>query len=260
VNDRSLVERVLARWAAVIPFKPKPGVPTILIHGRKYTLSTHSGSLMGDIEEGFVAEGEGGARLIETPITNKWKYLWVYDTDKQIVAMWRVSDGDEKVHDQARMQGALIVKLEKKGQLNRVTHDEFRRVDTDMGRRTADALSSMQKYIEENKDDFQRQVDIHVRQFFDRMVKPSLERAVSDVRRGVRPFNFKPLEGSQRSIEQQAVMFVVGETLRREMPLPKVEAWLKTKGLDVDSPNVDNQATQWAIGDIWDEVQEQYAV
>lgn len=35
-NEAGLVARVAARYSAVIPFKPRPGVPTELIGGRKY--------------------------------------------------------------------------------------------------------------------------------------------------------------------------------------------------------------------------------
>src|SRR5271167_4401196 len=96
-----LVFRVAARFAAeVVQLRPQavPG-PKLEIGGHHYALSTDSGPLMGDIAEALTPQGEGGARLIHSPGSNRWRYLWAYDTDNDVVAMWRASDGDEKLYE-----------------------------------------------------------------------------------------------------------------------------------------------------------------
>lgn len=109
-----LRDRILQRFkqaGPVVPFPHHPKVPTLLLHGRKYSLSDYW-PMSSDLEEMANPEG-GGAKLITGP-GNRFRYLWLYDTERQILAMWRASDGNEKRHDRIRENAHDIYTLEKK--------------------------------------------------------------------------------------------------------------------------------------------------
>jgi hypothetical protein len=259
----NLIRRVFERFlqaGAVMPFKPKAGVPTIPIAGRKYVLSTDGGPL-GDREYDpppGIERGEGGARVITGPQGTKWKYLWAYDIDKQFLAMWRVSDGNEKMGGSARNEQGRIVRLEKKGQLNRVTHEEFRQVEAEMRQREADTIRELQKVVEESKDDAIQAVDKYTREFFSKNVESKLQRALADIDRGVVPIGFKPFgpgEDDPAWKRRQMFSHVLRKVFEREMPLAKVEGYLTSKGVNVEEAG---QWVEWAIGDVRDAAIEKY--
>lgn len=240
---------------AVVPFKPKSGVLTIPIGGRKYVLSTDGGPLGDREDDDLMGDSPLGARLIRPPSgADKWRYLWCFDTDRKTLTMWRVSDGNEKLSMSASSAQAKIVALEKKGQLNRVTHDEFSKVEREMREREQDQLAAMQMYVESMKSDATKQLDRLVRDYFEETVLPKLLRGLKAVRNGVTPIGFRPFgpatEGDAAWLLRQKSSHVMGEVFRVEMPEPKVEAWIRAKGFDLEL--VGNQDLQWAIDDVRD--------
>lgn len=259
-NDPFANDNMVAKVAGpVVPFKPKPGVPTELIAGRKYVLSTDGGPL-GDREDdkdhgwGGYGDGEsGGARMIITPQTGpKFRYLWAYDVERQYLGMWRVTDGNEKFAGSARSETARIVKLEKKGQLNRVTHEEFRKVEREMRDRENDALNSLKKYIEDNKSDNAKKLDELVREFYEKHVEDKLQRALDAAERGAVPIGFKPFGPGETDPEwrkRQVASHVLGQVWRKEMALDKVEDYLRANGVDVEAAGQD---VDWAIQDLFE--------
>lgn len=239
----------------VVPFRQAPKVPTLTIGGRKYALSTDGGPFGDREDDDLMEESPLGARLIRPPSgSNKWRYLWVLNTDRKNVVMWRVSDGDEKLEDSARSQQARIVALEKKGQLNRVTDSEFRKVDAEMRRRGADLLKSLQDGLEASKDEATRLHDRLVGEFYESKVLPTLLRELRAVREGAVPIGFRPhgpaLEGDEEWLLRQRSSHVLGNVLRRLMPVEAVEKWLVSEGFDLGL--VDIQATEWAVQDVYD--------
>ena len=239
----------------VVPFKPRPGVPTLTIGGRKYVLSTDGGPLGDREDDASMEESPLGARLIKAPEgANKWRYLWAYDTDRQTIAMWRVSDGNEKLDDSARSQQGRIVALEKKGQLNRVTSGEFRAIEKEMRRREDEALRQMQESLEEAKSGAERRLGALVGEYFDGKVLPLLLRGLEDVQRGVVPIGFKPFgpaeDGDEAWLLRQRSSHVMGKLFQRLMTVDQVEAWLIEQGFDLGM--VDPQSVQWAIDDVRD--------
>lgn len=251
-----LVHRVATRYAAVvIPFKPKPGVPTATIGGRKYVLSTFRGEGMDvseKVDEG--GPGTGHARYIHLPSNTPWRYLWVFDAEKKIVAMWQVSEGDLKIHGPSGHFASMIVHLEKKGQLNRVTHEEYHDLEKRMERVYDETVSGLKTFFEQNDSDFQKKVNAGVQEYYAKYVKPKVDRAISDVLNGAIPLGFKPYDSPHRSTQSQAIGYNVGMVLKRELDLAKVEEALVHMGINVHSPHEDNQATYWAIGDVKDTV------
>jgi len=258
MSDLDLIARVAALHVAgpVVPLGPRgPKIPTVLIAGRKYVLSTDGGDL------GDLAEEEFGndPRIIRGPVSNKWKYLWVYDTDRQRLVMWRATDGNEKFEDSSRSQSSRIVRLERKGQLNRVTHEEFRKVETFMRKLEDEALESLQKSIELNKDDFQRDVDKALDELLDHL-RPKLEAQLRPIEQGAVPFGWKPPEVVDNPVwvERSKRTFVISRFFEKEFSLEKCEDYLRSKGLDVMEPGRDSQAAQWARGDLMDATYERY--
>ena len=202
-----LPHKIAIRFAGeVVELRPKaaPG-PKLTIGGKHYALSTDSGPLMGDLAEILTPEeNSGGARVIHGPGGNKWRYLWAYDAENDTVAMWRASDGDEKLYDTGKHAGTYLVRLTKKGQLNRVTPQEFKAID------------------------------------------------------GAIPFGFKPYDpkAEHSSIERQAISFIVGRTVKKEMTDAKLETYLRQHKFDPES--VHPQMLEWAVGDVLDAAYERF--
>jgi hypothetical protein len=255
MDDLKIIHNVVARFlqaGPVVHLPQKPRVPTVTVAGKKYNLSDYIGPTGSEIEE---SAKQGPARLIENPHANKWRYLWVYDVDNSSIFMWRVSDGDEKYGGSANGGADIIARLEKKGQLNRVTSSEFHRIDADMKRRYRETIEALEKLVAESKDELIKQVDKLVEEFFESHVAPKLERAISSVERGVTPLGFDFNERIPASREHQMLSFVFYQTMKREMTLGVVEKYLKSKGIDVDEAG---QWVDWAIQDVIDKAYRVY--
>lgn len=240
-------EAVADRQANVVPFKPKtPTGPTLVIGGRKYALSNYW-SMMEGLED-----ASDGARLIlpEEP-TNKFRYLWAFDTDKRVLGMWRVSDGDEKAFGRENQHSRDIVVLEKRKQLNRVTTEEFRTIERFMRGRQDDALASMKKYLEENADEWDRESKRLVEEFFKKSIEPKILAKFREIDQGVIPFGFKPNESHRPPLEA-AKMHVAMAIFGKEFTLKAVDDFVRTKGIDPDNPPGDIQALDWARHDVMD--------
>lgn len=256
MSDLKLIGRIAALHLAgpVVQLAPRgPKVPGILIAGRKYALSTDGGPL-GDVDEESDEGMLGGGRIIRGPVdeNTKWKYLWVYDTDRQRVTMWRAADGNEKVHDTASSQQARIVRLERKGQLNRVTHEEFIKVERAMQRAAAEQLEALKRYLKENESAFQGAVDAALKDLMNDL-RPKMEAQLVPIAKGAVPFGWKPpAVEHQQYVERSKITFVMSRFFEREFSLEKCEAYLLSKGLDVNAPGHDSQAAQWARNDIMD--------
>ena len=256
-----LPHKIAIRFAGeVVELRPKaaPG-PKLTIGGKHYALSTDSGPLMGDLAEILTPEeSSGGARVIHGPGGNKWRYLWAYDVENDQVAMWRASDGDEKLYDTGKHAGAYLVRLTKKGQLNRVTPQEFKAIDVFMKKRAHETLEELKQIVETNKNDQERQVDVLAKAFFEKHVVPLIEHQISDVKKGAIPFGFKPYDpkAEHSSIERQAISFIVGRTVKKEMTDAKLEAYLRQHKFDPES--VHPQMLEWAVGDVLDAAYERF--
>ncbi len=234
----SMIDRVLRRVAAKLP--------TTLIGGHPYVLSTFGGALgdMDDPMEG-VLYGQG----------SKWRYLWVLDTEKHVIGFWRAGDGNEKLVGPARQEGVAILKLERMGQLNRVSHADFEAVVREMRRREDATTEALAASIERDKTDYQRLVEKHARAYYEKHIVPLAQRALKGVTQGVVPLGFKPNPRIPVPAEQQAQTFLLGQILSRELTEAKVDSYLK-HGVDPEAPGQDVQAVYWALGDLRDEAYE----
>lgn len=250
-----LRDRVLERFKAaggVVPLTPRPTGPTLAIGGRKYVLSDYWSVMEG------LGEASSGAQLIlPSEPTNKFRYLWAFDTEKRMVAMWRVSDGDEKAYGRENQHSRDLVVLEKKKQLNRVTNEEFRTIERFMRGRADDALASMKKYLEENADEWDRESKRLVEEFFAKHVEPKILAKFREIDQGVIPFGFKPNTGHRPPLEQ-AKMHVAMSTFAKEFTLKDVDDFVRTKGIDPDNPPGDFQALDWARNDVMDAFYERH--
>lgn len=244
----ALRDRLVQRFktaGGVVPLKPKTSGPTIAIGGRKYALSDYW-----SVMEGLEESNDPRLILPEGP-TNKFRYLWAFDTERRFLGMWRVSDGDEKAYGRENQHSRDLVVLEKKRQLNRVTTDEFRTIERFMKGRQADALASMKKYLEDNADEWDRESKRLVEEFFQKNVEPKLFEKFREIDQGVIPLGFKPREYGRPPREQAKVHVAMG-IMEREFSLKAVEAFVRTKGIDPSNPPGDFQALDWARHDVMD--------
>jgi hypothetical protein len=240
----------------VIPFGGKhvKNPHVIKIHGEKYFLSDDGGPL-GTAEE--QAEWAGDARIIMGPGAGKFKYLWVHDTDRQLVVMWRAHDGNEKLSDRASGMTHKLVQLGKKSQLNRVDHGTFVVIERAMAEAARENEDALRQYISEIESDFQKSVNELTQQYFDQYVRPDVERAISAVQSGAVPLGFKPF-GNPEDRERQMTTKVISDVMARNFSEKLVEQYVRDQGVDLDAPNADNQAVQWAVGDVHDAVYREY--
>ena len=244
----AIVARVAGR---VLQFPPKPSRgPSLSIGGRKYALSTLWPGGLGDAAEEMDEQNPGEARVIRGPTQDPWKYLWAYDTDRQMVYMWRVSDGDEKVIGPARSMTNDILQLDKRGQLNRVTREELSEIGREMSRRADRALKDLQDWIDETKTDGQRRVDEVVQAAFDDEVLPRLLKQFREIDLGVVPIGFKPEPRDPRPLDRQMKTHAFTALTQRYFNLPYLEGKVFGAGIVVD--DFDNQAVQWAHGEAID--------
>ena len=252
-----MIENVVRRFMAgdVIPFRPRPGVPTLAIGGRKYVLSTDGGPL-GDREDDEKLPDD--PRIIRPdPSANKWRYLWAYNTEKQLVGMWRISDGSEKLWGSAKSETQSILKLDKKGQLNRVSDAEFRKINAYMRDVEQDTLRALKKTIEESKGDADKAIDRELEKLWTKL-RPSLEREIDAVKSGVTPIGFKPYQPDPQNLLRQMLSYVIGKWFTRNFDFEDVLGALKKKVPQLDDEYADIQAVQWAIDEIRDEAYEAY--
>lgn len=243
-----LIARVAATFVAdVVPFQKKgPKVPTLLISGRKYVLSTDGGPL-GDLDDPDSEGMLGGGQLIQGPSGDKWKFLWAYNTDRQRLHMWRASDGNEKFEDSARNQTSKIVRLERKGQLNRVTNEDFRKLEAHMIRAQDDTLRRLQDSWEESKSGYQRDVQEALERLLDGL-RPKLEAQIEAVEGGAIPMGWH--DTGHGDGMRSKLSLVISRFFETEFTIKKCDDYLRGMGIDPDAPGRDNQAVEWARGDI----------
>ena len=228
----------------------------VKIRNVKYFLSNDGGPLGSAEEQAEWAGDSGGARVIMGPNSGQFKYLWVMDTERKMIAMWRVSDGNEKVWERASSMQAKIVKLDKRQQMNRVDHKTFVIIQREMHRIEQEHEAALKQSIIENESDAQQEVNSLVRKYFDDEVRDDVEQSIKSVESGAIPLGFKPF-GDPANRKRQMLSHVIGKVLSTKFTTSIVEEHLTSEGFDLDAVG-DNQAVHWAVGDVTQECYEQY--
>ncbi len=252
---KRLVQRFLQAGNVVPLGSPKkPRVPTVLIRGTKYVLSDYW-PMLGSGEDA----GSGGAKFINTG-DPRFSYLWAYDMDRKVVAMWRYSDGDEKHFESASSSGHVVVVLERKGQLNRVTHEAFVNIEREMSKRQEDTRRALQKIIEENADDWDREVEKILKTHFEKVLYPEIDRRIKETETGIVPLGFKVNDNIPKSREDQLRVFVVTKVFADFNQDKAYDLVSKAVGYDAYEPphGGDNQAVQWAYHDLVEKTYDKY--
>ena len=243
------IQRVVARYLSagdVVPFGGKPkSLHFVKIQGVSYSLSDDGGPLGSPEEQ---AEWTGDARVIRGPGAGKFKYLWVLDTDRKMVTMWRAHDGNEKVYERASGLSSKLVRLDRRGQLNRVDHATFLIIRRAMEHEANENEAALKKYLIDNESDMQKRVNLLTQRYFDEQVLPDIERAISDVKKGAVPFGFKP--HALDNVERQKMVYVMSQVIAKKFSIPLVEKYLASKGIDLEAPGADIQAAEWAVHDV----------
>lgn len=229
--------------------EPPKARKTITIQGEKYALSDDPGDFMRVDED----EGDGdGARLVRGPSpTDPYRFLWVYDTDRRNIHMWRVTDGNEKASGFDSEFRAKIVALDRVGELNRVQTDQLRAIAREMNRRADEQFKSLQQFVDSQKDAYQHLVDEAAREVFEREIAPRIERRLDEIEQGVIPLGFKVNDRILEHVDEQRQVrhFVIGQEMER-YTTDLIEAEVRRRGADPDAPGHDIQAAYWALHDV----------
>lgn len=204
-------------------------------------------------------EEDAGARVIDMG-GNRWRYIWVYEPESNRLEMYRLSDGEWKVLGRGGDFPETERKLRSSGQLNTVSPAELEEFEQAMRARSDETLSALQESWEEMKGDQQRLVDALVLDFYEQRVKPEVERAWSEIDRGVFPFDFVYNEriGDHESRENQARMHALHRVMDRTGFTRKEDSELERfvlRSLDLDSWEGldDPQSVEWALSDVLDQ-------
>lgn len=257
-NAERLAELYLTA-GKVVPFPgSRASGPTVKIRGNQYVLSSDSGPLAGDLEDPIETQ-EGQAQLVRGPSRGKYKFLWVYNVDRQEISMWRASDGNEKVHSPARVMTQDILRLDKKRQLNRVGTKEYNEIRKYMDDLASDQLKRLNRTIRMTEGEFQKAVNKGVLEFFNKQFRAKVESAIKEVESGVVPFDFKVRDSllDYVSKEDQLKEHAIRSALK-DFGVATAESYLRAKGLPVDSPKVDIQATEWAVQELIPHIYDEY--
>ena len=254
-----LTRRVAQRYAGqVVPIGVRPKGPTLTISGRKYVLSPHWPWGESLTEEGDEPPKPGmGARVIQVGDPKKARYLWAFNIDKKVVAMWQAAEGNEKAYGSSQHFMRDVMFLDKQGQMNRVTDAEFRNIDRYMRRRADESLKALKQWAEQMADAWDRQAKRMVQEYFDKDVLPKVQAKWQEVKQGVIPLGFKVNERivQHRPAEDQKRIFVMEQVFKQVFQLDDVHAHFKSKGIDPYEPpgNGDMQAVDWAYRDVLEE-------
>lgn len=257
--DPKVVAKRFLEAGGVIKMPTRPKVPVLTIKGRKYALSDYW-NMSDDLAGMGSMDDPGKAKLIDVG-GNRFRYLWVYDTERGRVAMWRHGDGDNKFDDRASSSTHYIYTLEKKGQLNRVSHQEFVEVERFMSNRYDDTLKNLKEYLAEIATEWDAQVKKILEDWFESKIEPIIKRRLSELASGVIPFGFKVNEAmlAHKSAEEQAKTFIVSDSLKGFTQEKAYEIVSKEVGYDAyEPPHGDSQAVQWAWSDLVGEVYDRY--
>lgn len=241
-------ERVASRFLAARG-------PQVTINGKKYVLSDVWGAV-GDLVDALGGGQPGGPTVHEGP--KRYSFLWAYDTERRMVAMWRWSDGSSKLYGKAGPYMRDIHQLMKKGQLNRVTTAEMKTLERAMVRKEQDFVQQMKEDLAAQASTFEKMIGKLVRDFFKKKVEPKVLAQWVIIDQGVLPDGFRPQERllDIKPAEMQAKMHAAGEIFEREFSLDKIEEYITEEfdGLNpLDNPEVDSQLAYWERNDVIDE-------
>jgi len=247
------------QWQQHFTLKKNPVLQmpaTLSVAGRRYVLSDHFPFTYSEGEE--QQPSGGGARLIMGPA--KKRYLWAYDTDEQTIAAWRVSDGDDKAWGDAKHYISDIIELDRRKQLNRVTHQQFQQLDAFFRRRYQQAVESLKAYAQELSSDWEKQAKRILQDYFNKYVLPMIERRWQQIRQGAHPFGFTVNKNllRYRTARHQAFTFVADQVINNEFTQLKAYDIVRRRtGIDpYEPPEGDPQAVEWAYQELREEFYE----
>ena len=228
----------------------------IKINGNTYALSDYAGSMLSSPDD----DGDGeGARLIRGPAHSQpYRYLWIFDSDRGDLGMFRVTDGSEKVWGKADRMVREIMLLDRKGELNRVSTSEARSITRAMRKKEDNALSELKEWSKELETDYQQFVNQVAADVFNAEIAPEIRRRLAEVNQGVVPFGFKVVEGLLnigKSAEEQMQGHVVSQVLDG-FTTKMIDAEVRRRGVDPDGEDI--QASYWALNDIRDDAWERF--
>ena len=251
---RAYLLQVLKEAGAVVPLRPDyqtRNPHTVRIRGGLYYRSDFFpmlDSVMDDLAGG--EETEGGAQLIDMARTEKsrFRYLWLLDTERNILVMWSIREGNEKTYDHTPSP-TVVRALDKKMQLNRVNTRTFKEIEAFMDRRAQATMRALKKTVKNLETDYQRQANGLVEEFFNEEFRPKLDQAMRIANGDTSILGFTPNMGiiEHYDLKRQRRSFLY-EKIMSGFTVQTAEKYAVDHGFDLDAG--DNQAVYWAVNDI----------
>jgi hypothetical protein len=261
IVQRVLTVRVAERYAGKLLQFPavEPRVENkrfVKIHNVKYFRSNQSH--LGSFEE-LTEMAKDHPNLIVGPVKDAFKWIWVLDIDRKILAMWSINEGSNKVWDHVSSDNdARIKRLDKLNQLNRVNHTTFVIIQRDMVKREAHLEQRLHEDFLENSSEAQQEINELVQNYFDTEVRSHVETAIKAIEHGARPLHYQPF-GHPEDEKRHMLTSAISSVLSALFTESKVEDALIKDGFSQTIENArDNQAVHWAVGDVIQEVYKQY--
>lgn len=175
--------------ADILSFPEQPH--RVTVGSRTYALSDVGSTMI--LDQFDAPDDDEGAEVLDAG-GNPWRYIWLYEQDRDALLMFRYSDGDLKMDVAGRSMPGTLQRLRDRGHLNVVTEDDLEEFEAEMVRRNDQVIEQLQKAWEEGMSDEQRKVNAVVESFFLERVLPEARRGWADIDRGVYPFDFSPNE------------------------------------------------------------------
>lgn len=193
------------------------------------------------------------AHLHSRPSGSDFKYLWIFNSSRGEISMYRVTDGDFKVSARGSEALKYLKVLKNTGQINQVTSQEESAVEREMARRAQESMDSLESHIDSMKTVSDREIDAALAAYLhENLVRPYLER-LSQVERGALPFGWRFQPDSPFDRERQIKSYL-WNLVGSKVTVDSAERYIESLGMTPD----DNQTVEFAFNDLMYKLSAQY--
>lgn len=170
-------------------------------------------------------------------------YLWALDVNKRTLTMWRVSDGEEKLSNPMASHVSQIRVLDQRGELNRVSHQEFLKIERWMRRKNDKVLKTLQKSIRDNESQAERDFRWVATQYWNQIIVQFFREALIRYE-GVTPIDFKYRPQLRKSREEQLASHWLSKVINKYWQEDKIFQYAKKRNTPSRPLNLEGLGAQ----------------